>query len=138
MSQFRNDLDSYELQDEANNKSTLRLEFKISSDELLDSRDLGLFDDWKAAAIERTKNSSTKNREETRAWIKFRQALAGLFLLLEKPQAGDEFKNLVQACVDSVKKAYEEGCNVCRENEKLAVPLQLKTEWQSATDMSYP
>lgn len=60
------------------------LEFQISSEKMEDNRDLGLFDDWKCNAIERTKANQLDNYDQSMAWLKFRESLANLYLMVEE------------------------------------------------------
>merc|ERR1719219_1976471 len=128
LSQFRNDTGSWELQEEKNKADILGLEFGVKIEDLSDSRDLGLFDDWKPDAIQRTKANQIKNGDETRAWIKFREAVSNLFMMLEK-EGNDE---IYGERLELVEKAYSEGEQLWKKEINLELPLVLDSEWKSA------
>ena len=133
LSQFRNDTGSWELQEEKNKADILGLDFSVKIEDLSDSRDLGLFDDWKPAAIERTKANQIKNGDETRAWIKFREAVINLFMMLEKDGDNEIFGERLEL----VEKAYSEGEKLWKKEINLELPLVLDSEWKSAVEINY-
>ena len=115
------------------------LEFETSNEVLTDNRDLGLFDDWKSKAIERTKLAQESNFKEVVSWVKFRSALAEVFLLLEAEEV-DLQGEVLEGKMASLKEAYQAGLATQdgTKQSQSVLPLKLTTEWQAASSIAYP
>jgi hypothetical protein len=136
LSQFRNDTGSWELQEEKNKAEVLTLEFNVKISDLSDSRDLGLFDDWKPDAIQRTKANQTKNGNETRAWINLRESISNLFMLLEKKRS-EKHSEKFNERLELVRNNYAQGKALMDTPVGVELPLKLGSEWNAACEMEY-
>lgn len=113
--------------------STLNFEYKI--EKLIDSRDLGLFDDWKSDAIDRTRKCQVQNCKLVSSWLEFRENTGNLMLILEdKVKFGQELDATIVEQIDHIQqnseKIFLQGRTVGQERDT-NLPLQFDTEWVS-------
>jgi len=118
--------------DEMTSEDKSFLNYKTPVSELVDNRDLGLFDDWQENAVERTRFCQTNNYEELKAWMSFREAYANCFLKIETADDSEPVPDLT-SLVTKALSALSDGEKYKQYNvtPPKDVPLRLDTEWKS-------
>lgn len=114
------------------------LNYKIPIADLCDNRDLGLFDDWRENAVERTRFCQTNNFEQLKAWMTFRHAFANCFLKIENSDE-TEPKPELAGLLSEAESALSKGQKYVKSTVSAPkdVPLRLDTEWQSVEELKY-